>query len=1519
MAIDNLKIAEQLKKLQEDMNSLVEAQTRQLRSQADVVRQIVDNYQNLNPQDTIGNIEATKRALDAAAESAAKSGQSANNFQSLVQSVREAVDSQQKLEMQSSKTLKVMGGFAMITGLLGSFGEGLQTSFNIMKMFGSGALTAMEGLGQFALSVISFPFKMLQGLIDFAGTGGNNELRQALEDIRKEFGDLSKSSSAAIIQMSRSMKGELSNTGLSVYRIFGRLAERLKTIAEYAKNIGPLFAVLAGQFVNNAEAVGAYFKGLGLTEEGQKAVSSRAFALGEEVTEVSRQLANYSVQVADQFGLSAKEVSRDVGTMMADFQNFGGMAPQVLTQVSVYARRLGVDVKGLLGTINQFDNFETAARSAAQLTQAFGLQLDALELLKAQDPAERTEMMRKAFFAAGRSIENMTRQERALLQQQTGLEASALDLVFSAKNQGLSYDQVKKKSEGARKSQLTQAEAMQKLAGAIERLVRSGDMGRGGFFERFFQGFERGIVRTHEFRKLMINLRQALRTTYWAGVEVGQLFVKHFPGVKKFFGGLADLFSPDKFKRIRDQLVSIFRDFFKAIGTPGGKAAFPDLLKNLKKMFFDYFDSSTSAGRGILDGAKSFLKAFVVILAGILREGMKGITQGIRFITDLLSGRKSLSSLGASTDGFMGFVMQIVEPLMEAFTEAWPALEQALMDLWDQVWPRVGNFLKSHAVEITAVMFGPALLRMFATSIVGPIAGAFTKGLIDGAMKAFASRAVQSTVASGLESVVASGTSTKAIQSATGAVGATGEMAKAAQRAPISAGSIGRMALIGLVIAVGVAAIVAGIVGLAHYIKSAQLTPTQLFTAAGVIGIAGLVMIELAAAIAIVSQAGSLIQANMAGALVGIGAVGVVGGLMTMGIIEMVEAFSDIDPSRLNTAMVAMAAGSAFIVAATGVLIAATAVGALFIGTYGVGAAAAVVGLAAIASTTELMVEQVKNVITEVSRLQVSGNFERKLEVFTQVLESVTDFGSMVADIAAATSHSSLMGWITGSGAQDQIDVLSGLRETMKGMTTQMKGLVQDMLRQVNELNAAPETLQKAELFGRIMSVLGDMMKNLQPPESLFQAEGLFTTGIDERLRALGNFITRLTTALKGVVETVATQFASIAAGANFDENARENFAAIGEMLGIVGTLGRSLLLVINQQYSGMTGSELQERLPQVTEVIVGMMRTMFASGGGGMIDAMRELVQAMIGSLSGLSERDSQRLSGMAPVLSKAFEAIAQIGLTVANLGAMVEGIPAEGRGAALGTLKAIVGTMLYGIRDVVAGMMESTKNMFAGMSSSQVNALKGGVETMKGMFEAIASLPETLTSLAASLGGGSFDYVAIRERLGTIVSLFQETDHKGRPGLPVLFREAANAFNTIPEISGNPAAKLDSLVKSLNSVAEISSINFTDVASSIEANAELMKAGAFTHMAENIRGMVAEVNSIAAELGSIQPIQINTQLKALAGRLGMGQSDEITIRHNDFNINVQLEVHIDSVELERTLVDRPDSRILSRPRGGR
>lgn len=1521
MAIDNIKIAEQLKKLQEEMNNLVDQQTRSLKNQLDVVKAIAESFSSMNNAagDTVSNLEKTHDALSQAAESADKLG-TGGAMTDFAKAIKDSVEKSDNLTASLRKAVKLLPGFSTFTGIWEGFTAGISGTANALSLFGSTTMTALEALGQLALSVISFPFKILGNLINFASQGGgDNSLRQALEDIRKEFGDLRKSSAKAIIDIARGMKGELANTGLSVWRTFGRLADRLKTIAEYAKNMGNLFANLAGQFVKNSEALGAYFKGLHLTEEGQKGVATRAYALGQDLTEVTRQIANYSVQLADEFGQSAAQVSQDVGDMMDDFEHFGGMAPQVLTQISVYARRLGVEVKGLLGVIDQFDNFEDAARSAAQLTQAFGLQLDALQLLKAQDPAERTEMLRKSFFAAGRSVETMTRQERALLQQQTGLDASTLDLVFSQKNQALSYDQVKKKSDAARKSQLTQEQALTKIAGAIERLVRSGSMGGGGFFERFFQGFERGIVWSREFRKLMIDIRMALRATYYAGVQVGRMFVQMFPGVQDLLKGLDQLFDRNRFRSMLKSLTSTFREFFTSLTSTNGRNSFRNLMENLKRMFWNYFDRSTPGGRQILDGVKNFSKAVSVIIGGLIRETAKGITQGIRFISDLLSGRQRIDTGGVGGSA-LGFIGELLTPILDALKEAWPPLVAALEQLWsEEIWPRVKNFLVDHAGAISLVLFGPAFARAFIGGIVSSVGGSLIKGFTTAFTDAFASTAVRNAASSGLQNIVGGAANPATIQAAAASTTATGEVAAAAQAAPITGATIARMALVGLVITVGVAAIVAAIWGIAELMKSRGLTTRQMLSAGAVLAVAGGVMVELAGAVSIISGAGKAIEAASDGLLVGMAAVGVVAVAMGAGIYAMVDALKGFEPAEVDNALKAMLGGAAFIAAATGVLIGATAIGAIFVATGGTALAAAAAGFLAIGLTTDLMVKGTQSVIEAVGGLHIPGDFDRKFEIFTQAMESVGTFAGTIVSLAEATSHSSIWNWFTGNGAQQQIDSLKAVTNVMESLTSEMMDLVKGVIRQVDSLSVAPEQLQKAELFGRIMSSIGDMAKNLQPPEGLLQADSsLFGSNIDERLISLGVFVNSLGTALRGVLKAVVEQLNNISLGGGFSEGALRSFEAVGHMLEVIGALSRNMLMIVNQQYSGLSSEELSSRIPVVTEIVNTLLTSIFTGGSSGLISAMANLIQQMTSQISGLSDRDVSRLSSLAPVLKAAFEAIATIGDTVSNLGTLVSGISPTDQAAAIGTIRAIVGNMLYGIRDVISGLIESTKGLFAGLSPAQTSQLVSGVNAVKGMIEAVVGLPPALTELYNSLSEGTGgQYEAITARLGTIISLFYD-DAAHPASLPVFFRQVAQTFNSIPEITGDPATKLDQMAKGLSSLNVIREIDFNSIITGIEANSEAIKAQAFQQLGQNIRSMVEEVNSIATDLGAVQTVNINTSLKALAGRLGLGESEELTINNRNFNVDVSVNVHIDAQELERVLLDRPNSRILSRGGGG-
>ena len=71
------------------------------------------------------------------------------------------------------------------------------------------------------------------------------------------------------------------------------------------------------------------------------------------------------------------------------------------------------------------------------------------------------------------------------------------------------------------------------------------------------------------------------RSVYWAGAEIGRMFVKLFPGVSKMLGGLKDLFNPDRFRGLTDQLKKVFENFFKLVRTDP-KAGVEGFIKNFR-------------------------------------------------------------------------------------------------------------------------------------------------------------------------------------------------------------------------------------------------------------------------------------------------------------------------------------------------------------------------------------------------------------------------------------------------------------------------------------------------------------------------------------------------------------------------------------------------------------------------------------------------------------------------------------------------------------------------------------------------------------------------------------------------------------------------------------------------------------------------------------------------------------------------------------------------------------------------
>lgn len=1506
----NLDFQEQLNKLIQEQNKLLQETSRLTRDQVAMTRELVNSMRDVNFREVSGDVQNTQQAIQNARNETQNYGSTNRDvFEQVKKSLEEAVDKEEKVGKGIEDLGKKVRRFATATAVIDGFVQGLRLTTNVMHGLVSLGGSLVGTLGHLAASIISIPFKMLTGLIHMSDAGGgSNELQQALEDIRKEFGQLRETSGRAIIDMARSMKGELSNTGLSVNRIFGTLAERLKTIQEYAHNLGPLFAVLSGQFVKNAEAIGAYYKGLGLTAEAQKAVATRSMALGTAVTEELREIANYSLQLSKAFNGaagSAKEISRDMGNLMADFQHFGGMATREIAQAVVYFRRLGVEVSKVLGVIERYDNFQDAADGAARLSQAFGLNVDALELMKAQNPAQRVEQLRKAFFQAGRSVENMTRQERALLAQQTGLDASALDLVFSMKNQGLSYDQVTKKADAAKKKQVSQAEAMQQLAGAIERLVRSGgSLGSGGFLDRFIQGFTVGIQRSREFRKIMYSLRQDLRIAYFEGIRVGRAFVDMFPGVRDVFKGIADLFEPRRFRAMFRRISESFKEFFKEM-TTNPQTALPRLLDRLKKDFFAWFNPNQQNGSRILDGFKSFFKALSQIAGSMLKIAIQGLTNGIRFITDLISGRKSLTGPGSSGLGFFG---QLFVPILRAITEAGPDLWRAVKSLFGELWKKAQPWIANNWVKVVGVLLGPSLIAMVSRTIAASLGMSLLSGLwnwVKGGGVAKGLQSVQGAVAQQVTRVTQAASNLPTVRGAGGAgagaaatqaIAGADQAAKAANTSAVSPSSIPRMLMITAFITVGMAGLLYGIFRFAKAMQDNRLTIQSVAAAAGAMVATAGAMLAISFSVKALSAVN--INPGMVGRIVvGVGIVTAVGALMAVGARGLIAAFGNVEISRIGRTTAVMAASGAFFLAAAGITAIAAGIGAIAIGTGGLGAVAIGIGLASITATIAIMAREGMSMMRIINDFRPGSGFAEKARVFVDLMKGIGSFVAAVAQMIAAT-RPGILDFIRGSGAEQQRATLRQVETLITSLGTQIVGIIQAIRRNVQALSGTESELRSAQTLGTLLTGIGELASSLRPPSEALSSPGFFASlngdTVSRRISLITDYVNEVSNQLRLFVRTITNVLVGELRG-GISEDQKRAVEVIPPLLASVGQLAQALRPSAAMIQELNRGSDFAGQLQHISRFV---RDTMHALEGSRVFTMIQGLITSIAQSVSGLNPQQLKSIQAIAPIVAPAFQVVAQIATILSSMAIPPRG-PAESNAGALFQLSQTITTFFARASTDLPALVGNMRQAFAGMSVTQATSLAKGMEGLQKFFEVLTGVPRLLQSFPRQTGEGLAGPGDIRHITNLLHNLLFGSG--GNNGITSVIESLTSDLNRITNTITNPrefAQKIGAIKNIFEVVGQIPGMIQTF--SRIQQGVENVREVNVERISTVVRDMINETNALATEIRNIRPINIDTSLRSLGNSLGLGSSGTYTIQNRNFDINVNFTVSFNNDSLD-------------------
>jgi len=629
----------------------------------------------------------------------------------LVERLNEANQAMADLAAKATETGDI-GNQAMAS--IGEAAKEVSTSGGMMSKTFTGISKVMGGLQSVALGIVGSLFKMGKSLLsiplgifkslmaDAAAFSGDTSFMEALEKIRGEFGSFKEETSKNITGAYQTVNTQLqAMSGLSVWQVFKTPADQLKYLHDIATKAGPQIHQFGNELAKSAGLISIYDKGMNIGAENMKSFMNRATVMGTTLSVQLKDTANYALQLGKDFNISSKTISKDVGMMMKDVKNFGSLTQKEMTVASVYTKKLGLEMKDILGVVEKFDNFDKAAESAAMLGQAFGANVDAFKLMNEQDPAKRVDELRKSMAAAGKTSENMTRQELNLLASTSGLTAEAAKLAFSQKNQGVSYQDIEKKAAKAENAQMKQADAMKGLSDNIERVVHAGSQ-IAGFWKNFVEGFKIGFKMTSEYRGLMLTLKSAMWQFNLAGREVGAMFMKLTPGISESFKTFTAIFSRDKIKKLLFGFTSEFDSMKTRVGgVVGGfkkifKGDLDDGFTVIKDSFTNFFSSAQI--QPILNGITKFgvwlAEAFGEALGTIAKNAPIYIDKLTAFIKDPKGFIDSMKKGGSQANGIFqamilsfdkGFgksgpvMKKLKESIEKLLTAAWQAIKESPM------------------------------------------------------------------------------------------------------------------------------------------------------------------------------------------------------------------------------------------------------------------------------------------------------------------------------------------------------------------------------------------------------------------------------------------------------------------------------------------------------------------------------------------------------------------------------------------------------------------------------------------------------------------------------------------------------------------------------------------------------------------------------------------------------------------------------------------------------------------------
>ena len=627
-------------------------------------------------------------------------------------------------EEQVVSWIKVGESIAQTMGIVAAMGEAFNATKVVMSM-GLNAITGGFSILKAGIGLVLSPF---QGLMSMAADYANQNAEAAWaanQKLTASFGDAEGATGSFVKTMKKDLggaSGELSKAGNSMWAAIGNGPAILQEAIKIAEGFGNSLVSLKGQIKGATDEMFLMSRGMNMSADALKNMAINAKASGGSFEESMQEGMVASAHLANKFGLDVKDIGKNMNIMQKDMATFGHMAPKELAAVAAYSSKLGVSIEALGKTMSAFDTFESAAGNAGKLAEAFGMNVDVMKMMNAENPAERMDMLRKSFEETGKSVSDLSRHEMKLLSESMGgMPIDELKAGLSMSSDELGFGDFADAAEEAAQK-VSPEEAMEKVAKSIEKLNKVLAKMTGGPLTDFINGFKHGLLNSKEFKGILGDIGEWLTVFKNAGIEIGKLFAQIFlKDGSKFKSVIEGIFNIEKAKDFMAMVKAAFKALFgglEAGGDPGQLAA--DFFDNMMSAFKKWIGGTGDGGLGSLlkDMVTGAFKMLGAMAPKIIEEAAKYIELFATSLADFLdSDTKTQDTIGTG--------------LIGAMSNAFTSIKDSLID---KLLPALGSLFM-----VLMERFGPTLLAI----LVGVYTVIFVKSIISSMVTAGASALLQ--------------------------------------------------------------------------------------------------------------------------------------------------------------------------------------------------------------------------------------------------------------------------------------------------------------------------------------------------------------------------------------------------------------------------------------------------------------------------------------------------------------------------------------------------------------------------------------------------------------------------------------------------------------------------------------------------------------------------------------------------------------------------------------------------------